>query len=66
VRRLSYRKIGLHRNAVTKAQPKPERITQVQDGYPQSWSFGMFGKAEYERTWWSRPGEAVPKLERDS
>jgi hypothetical protein len=42
-------------------QPKPERITRAQDGYPERFGFGMFGK-EYARTWWTRPGQAVPKL----
>jgi hypothetical protein len=44
-----------------KPQQMPERITQVQDGYPQSWSFGAFGQ-EYKRTWWTQPGTVVPKL----
>jgi hypothetical protein len=43
-------------------QDRPERITRAQDGYPESWGFGMFGKQEYERTWYSRSGSAVPKL----
>jgi hypothetical protein len=41
--------------------PKAERITQVQDCYPASWSFGAFGR-EYRRTWNAKPGEAIPKL----
>jgi hypothetical protein len=36
-------------------QDKPERITRPQDGYPESWGFGEFGR-DYRRTWWSRPG----------
>jgi hypothetical protein len=26
-------------------QDKPERITRVQDGYPEIWSYGAFGSA---------------------
>ena len=41
------------------SKPKPERITLAQDGYPQSFGFGMFGN-EYRRTWISRQGDALP------
>jgi hypothetical protein len=41
--------------------PKPERITVSKDGYPQSRSYGSFS-ADYKRTWWSRPDNAVPNL----
>jgi hypothetical protein len=42
-------------------QDKPERITRVQDGYPESWGFGAFGR-DYRRTWFGRPGEAIPEF----
>ena len=42
-------------------QDRPERITRAQDGYPKRFGFGTFG-SEYKRTWWSRPGQAIPKL----
>jgi hypothetical protein len=41
----------------------PERITKAQDGYPESWGHGMFGSA-YKRTWFTRPGDAIPRLGR--